>query len=208
MEINVTGVGKGSFKPDEVILNVNITATGSSYEEALKKGENSLENLINAVLLPNGFSKDDLKTNTFTIMENQKYNQESKNYEKDGYIFMQNGSFDFKYSVDMLDKVVGSISTLDNDSISFDFSFGLSNIDEVRKDLICKAYIDAKNKAQIVASCASLELNSCRIATLNDNSFDFNNARVLTASNNSFANNISPSDIDLFVNMQCVWVTK
>ena len=39
MEINVKGQGEKSYKPDQILFDINISNVYSKYEEALVKGE-------------------------------------------------------------------------------------------------------------------------------------------------------------------------
>lgn len=205
MEINVIGIGKGSFASDEVILNVNIRARGNTYDEALKNGSAAVDNLINAVLIPNGFKDEDLETSNFSITQNIKYNNENKLYENDGYLYNQNAVLRFDYDNEILSNIAVSISSMNKESIDFFFSFGLKNQDMIQNSLICKAFKDGKAKAEVIASCAEKVLGECMKVDLNTmfpaaflrTSFD------TMASSTSL--NINPKNVEVEVNLNMTW---
>lgn len=205
MEINVIGIGKGSFASNEVILNVNIRARGNTYDEALRNGSSTVDNLINTVLIPNGFKDEDLETSDFSITQNVKYNSEENTYENDGYLYSQNATLRFDYDNEILSNIAVSISSMNKESIDFFFSFGLKNQDMIQNSLICKAFRDGKAKAEVIANCAEKVLGDCVKAELNTM---FPTAFLRTSFDTmspSVALNINPKNVEVEVNLNMTW---
>ena len=78
MEIIVQGKGTEYFTSDEAILNINFYIKGQSYEEVLTEGVKNVEIFVNEVLLRNVFNKDEMKTRSYIIREDRKYNEIKK----------------------------------------------------------------------------------------------------------------------------------
>ena len=110
MEIIVAGKCTNSFVPDEVRLNINFFVKGNTYEEVLNKGTLNVQLFIEEVLLKNNFKKDDMKTRSFIIKEEKKYNEITRNYDFDGYSFSQDAILKFDYNSNLMANIIVAIS--------------------------------------------------------------------------------------------------
>ena len=87
MEIITTGIGEESYKPDQIILTLNFIFKDNLYDEVLENGTKSVLDFVNNILYKYGFSENDIKTKSFIIKEEQKYNEETRSYDFDGYSY-------------------------------------------------------------------------------------------------------------------------
>ena len=55
MEIIVQGKGIEYFTPNEVILNINFTTKGYTYEEVLREGTKNVQLFVEELLIKNNF---------------------------------------------------------------------------------------------------------------------------------------------------------
>ena len=74
MEIHVEGEALEYVSPDQVILNIEFKKKGESYNAVLNEGIESVKTFIEQILIPNSIDKEELKTRSFTIEEDKKYN--------------------------------------------------------------------------------------------------------------------------------------
>ena len=213
MEIIVEGNSKEYFIPNEVIITISFISSDKDYEEVMKKGIIKVNEFINDVLLKNSFNNTDLKTQTFIIKESKIYNENTHNYEFDGYIYEQNATLKFDYDNYLLGKIISDISKLENPPI-YKINFSIKNVQECHKLLLEKAYNDALEQAKIIASASNNELDKC--IKVNYKPFENNymieprfNMETLSLNNiEMIANIFTPEDIEITETLYCVWITK
>ena len=112
MEIIVQGKGTEYFTPNEIIISINFYKKGNSYEEVLNSGLMSVQNFVNNILLPNSFSKEDMKTRSFVVREEQKYDNMTREYSFDGFSFSQLASIKFDYDKTKLASIMEQLSKM------------------------------------------------------------------------------------------------
>lgn len=160
MEIIVTGKANEYFKPDQIILNINFYVKENAYEDVLIKGTNNVKIFIDEVLINNGFKNDDLKTRSFIIKEEKKYDNISNNYIFDGFSYNQEASLKFNYDKELLSKLMVDISKLES-APKYKINFGLINEKDIRKNVLTLSYNDALEKATILANASHKNILKC-----------------------------------------------
>ena len=105
MKIQVNGIAKKFVPPNEIILNIFFTQKGETYQEAVSKGLNNIYAFNSLVLIDNGLDENKLQTKSFSVNENQSFNDNTKNWEKDGYIFNQEAILKIDYDNNLLTKI-------------------------------------------------------------------------------------------------------
>ena len=160
MEIHVEGEALEYVSPDQVILNIEFKKKGESYNAVLTEGIESVKTFIEQILIPNGIDKEELKTRSFTIEEDKKYNNKLKKYEKVGFLFNQEAVLRFDYDKILLATIMISLSNLKNPPLCY-VEFGLKDKKEVQKNILSKAYEDAKIKAEAIAIASKKKLKDC-----------------------------------------------
>lgn len=218
MEIIVEGKGINSFVPDEVRLNINFFVKGITYEETLNKGTLNVQLFIEEVLFKNGFKKDDMKTKSFIIKEEKKYNEITRTYDFDGYSFTQDATLKFDYNSNLMANIIVAISKFSN-FLTCQINFGLKDEEKCRRTLLSSAYKDAENKAMIIAEAALKKLKCCQKVDFRPFTNDYvSNAmlgnemmyaeKYMKGAVQSIANNFTPEEIELTETLYCLWIAE
>ena len=217
MEIIVKGKGKETIKPNEIITTIQFIAKRNTYHEALELGLKSVDNFINELLIPIGFNKEDLKTKSFIIREETKYNETTRNYDNDGYSYNQTATLKYEYSIIKATNFIEKLSTLENPPLC-DFTFSISNSDEIRNIVLAKAYKDAESKASAIANAANSNLVSCEkidFEPFTDKYLSNSNLDIQPMmfqktmnSNPNIETILTPEDIEIEETLYCKWEAK
>ncbi len=218
MEIIVQGKGTEYFTPDETILNINFYTKGQSYEEALKEGVKNVENFINEILLNNGFNKDEMKTRSFVVKEDQKYNEITKIYEFNGYSFNQGAILKFDYDKEKIASIMEALSKLNN-APTCRINFGVKNEQECKRNILAKAYKDAEEQAQAIALASGKTLKQCMKVDFKPFSTEYISKTTFDSdlmyakevgfgAAKTIINTFTPEDIELSETLYCLWIAE
>ena len=218
MEILVEGKGSQYLTPNQIIFHFNFSVKGDTYQLVLEQGSKSVENFINEVLIKNGFSKEDLKTQNFVIKEENKYNNETGKYEFNGYSYNQYANVRFDYNKDLLGKLMEDVSKLENPP-TYQIAFGVKDEKVSRKEVLGLAYNDALDKASAIAlsagkilkRCTKVDSKSLDSVYISESSLDYSLmpqdrtvsdvASIITAS-------FTPEDIEITERLYCLWIAE
>lgn len=217
MEIHVEGEALEYVSPDQVILNIEFKKKGESYNAVLTEGIESVKTFIEQILIPNSIDKEELKTRSFTIEEDKKYNNKLKKYEKVGFLFNQEAVLRFDYDKILLAAIMISLSNLKNPPLCY-VEFGLKDKKEVQKNILSKAYEDAKIKAEAIAIASKKKLKDCiKTEFLKKSNSEFiSNFSIeegiitspLEVQTKNIVNTLIPEDIKLSEKLYCLWITE
>lgn len=215
MEIITTGIGEESYKPDQIILTLNFIFKDNLYDEVLENGTKSVLDFVNNILYKYGFSENDIKTKSFIIKEEQKYNEETRSYDFDGYSYNQTVILKFDYELEKLTNMMEDISKLSNPPY-YRIEFSLKDEEKAKKELISKAYMDAKEKANIIAAASGKVLKDCIKVSFKPLDIDFlsltsldNNTMYLKEASMPLMNKIfTPEDIILSETVYFLWTSE
>ena len=218
MEIIVQGKGIKYFSPDEVILDINFITKKNTYEEVLKEGIKDVEVFIKEILIKNDFKKEDLKTRNFVIREETKYNQETNQYEPNGYSFNQIASLKFDYDKELLANMMVSISKLEN-ALRCQINFGIKNEKECQRDLLAMAYQDAEDQAKAIALASKKTLKCCQKVDFKPFTTDYVSQagigsemmraeKAYYGASQKIVNTFTPEDICLSETLYCLWIAE
>lgn len=204
MEINTIGKSKGSFKPDEVRINLTFKARSRIYDEVLNIGNKSIDDFVNEVLIKLGFSKNDLQIRNLIVNEETKYNNQTNSYDLLGYLFESEALLKFPYDKDLIALFLKLINKLTN-SPQFVLNFGLIDEEKYRDELIEKAYLDSLDKATVIGEAANKKIVDVLKVSFQplDNLYSSNTSfdtRLMYMKHdeiNSFVNYLNPMDIEL-----------
>lgn len=209
MEIITIGQSKMMVTPDKIGININFQNRSKNYEEALQKGTRSINEFIEQVLIPLGFTKNDLKTNNIGIREEKRYDNNTNTYEIIDYIFQNNSLLEFPYDKDLLTLYLKQVSTLTNPPF-FNIDFNLENEEFYKKQLIEKAYQDALEKAEIIANTVNKKIKEILKVSYEPLNQEFSSRTSLNSEqimytnyNNidSFVNYLTPLDIEIEITL-------
>lgn len=219
MEIIVQGKGIEYFSPNEVVLNIHFYVKGSTYEEVLTKGVNNVMNFVNVILLNNGFTKDDLKTRSYFISEEKRFDEITRKYYPDGFSFNQNATLKFDYDKEKIAKIMDELSRLEN-APNVNINFGIKDAKECKRRILAKAYDDAKMQAEAIAlaagknlvGCAKVDFKPFTTNYFSESSFDGNvryKAKAMGVNNQeSLMTTFTPQDIELSETLYCLWIAE
>lgn len=218
MEIIVQGKGVKYITPDEIILNINFYTKGNNYEEALNEGVKNVQNFVDQIVLKNGFTKEEMKTRSFVVREEQKYNEITRNYVMDGYSFNQIAKLKFSYDKERLANIIEELSKLYN-APNCQINFGVKDEKECKKQILAQAYKEAELQAQAIAEAAGKTLKQCvkvdfkpfttdYISQSNFNSDVAYNGSYKLGAAPTIINTFTPEDIELSETLYCLWLAE
>lgn len=222
MEISVQGKATSFYTPNQVILNLRFVTKEQSYEEALASGSANVLGFINTILLKYGFQKEDMKTNTFYIQEEKKYDDDTNTYKLIGYIYHQNATLKFEYDKEKLSSIMEDISKMAQPPF-FEVNFTIKDLEKCKKDNLTKAYKDAEMQAFIIAQAAGTTLKQCIKTDFKPFTTDYisngYNSEILYKSKDLYGldtTNVSdtintvftPEDVMISETLYCLWVTE
>lgn len=169
MEINVNGQGEKSFKPDQIMLNVNISNVYSNYEEALIKGEECVLEFLE-LMKQFGFSFEDFKTVNYQIRDEIEY--KGNEHKKVGVRYTRGLNLKFDYDILKMSKMIEVSSKLKS-APKINVRYGLKNTKKAEMELFSDAYLNAKMQADIIASAAGLKVVKCAKTSISENSHNY-----------------------------------
>ncbi len=216
--LNIQGKGIEYFTPDEAILNINFYTKGQSYEEALTEGVKNVELFVNEILLRNGFNKNEMKTRSFIIREEKKYNEDTKSYEFDGYSFNQSAKLKFDYDKEKIANIMESLSKLNN-APACQINFGIKNVKECKRNILIKAYKDAEEQAQAIALASEKTLKQCMRVDFKPFTTEYTSQarfdsdlmyakKANMGATRAIINTFTPEDIELSETLYCLWIAE
>jgi len=160
MEIIVQGIAKKSYMPDEVNIQLEFYRKENTYAEALEKGTKDVEMFIEKVLKSMNLEKDILKTQSFRIYEETKFDYETKQEIKLGFVYSQGIVLNLDYSIEKMAEWIGNLVKLEN-APRCNISFKLKSEEKCKTEVIAEAFENAKKRAEIIARIEQKELKKC-----------------------------------------------
>lgn len=231
MDIIVEGIGKKHYKPDEVVINLNFYTKRSSYDEALEQGTKDVEVFISSVLEQMKINKDTLKTRSFRVYEETRYDYESKKQIKLGFAYTQDAILKFDYSMSTIAEFMDRVSKLQN-APKYLLDFNIKDIKQSKKEVLAEAYNNAREKAEAIASSANKQLKDCIkvdfrpfeervISNSKLNSLDMMSGEresmkigalqenaMMKTTRDVIQNIFTPEDVEIVEKLYCLWITE
>lgn len=218
MDIVVEGKASRYFKPDLVCINVNFYTLTESYETALEKGTKNVEQFIENVVEKLNFNKEDLKTRSFNIREENTYNMETKKYEFNGFSYSQSAKFSFDYDMKLIGEFMELTSKLENPP-RYQISFDIKNVMNAKSLVLADAFVKAEEKANMIAMAAGKKLKDCikidfrpfeeRVVSQSRMSETmYEKAKFGAEVSESIQNIFTPEDVEITETLYCLWITE
>jgi hypothetical protein len=225
MDIMVEGTGKRFYKPDEVQISLNFYTKTESYESALEEGTRDVQQFIENVLQQMQFSKEDLKTRSFRVYEEKKYDYESKREIKLGFAYMQGALLKFDYDINTMALFMEKVSKLSNPP-KYTVAFNVKNEQQSKNEAMADAYNNAKEKAEAIAKVAGKTLKEClktdfrpfeekvySRSALGSGIFEGENADFASvpkkmSAKDTITNIFTPEDIEISETLYCLWIAE
>ena len=218
MEIIVQGRGNEYFAPDQVVLSLHFVTKGETYEEVLNKGTENVQLFVEEILLKNGFKKEDMKTRSFVIKQETKYNEVTRTYDPDGYSYNQMVFLKFDYDKYFIANMLEDLSKFDMASM-YHMNFGLKDEKECRRIVLSKAYQDALDQAYAIAMAANKTLKYCQKVDFKPFTTDYVSQAVLdsnmlyaekaySGATQAIVDTFYPEDIEISETLYCLWIAE
>lgn len=226
MDIMVEGTGIRYYKPDEVEINLNFYTKTGTYESALEDGTRDVEIFIENILKQMQFSKEDLKTRSFRVYEEKRYDYEKKIEIKYGFAYTQSATLKFDYDINVVAEFMERVSKLKNPP-KYTIGFSVKNIQQSKNEALTDAYNMAKEKAEAIAKSAGKILKECiktdfrafeeRVYSRSSVNGIFEEekenlgvrfkAKEISAQD-TITNIFTPEDVEIRETLYCLWITE
>jgi len=146
-----------------------------------------------------GFSKEDLKTNSFNVnmqYENQKTANDVWKRVLVGYTYSHQLKLEFKRNQQELGKVLYALA---NSQLKpeIDITYTIMDIEKAKNELLARAVEDSKNKAKILAKASDVKLGDIVNIIYSKEEKSFVTAPVRAMALKGDARNDSAYDIDI-----------
>lgn len=213
MEINVKGQGKKSFKPDQIVFDINITNVYSKYEEALIKGEEIVLEFLNE-MKQFDFNFEDFKTTNYQIRDEIGYR--GSDHKKIGIRYSRGLKLKFDYDMEKMSKMVEVTSKLKN-APKINVRYSLKDKKSAEMELFADAYQNAKRQADLIAQSAGLKVVKCEKTSINEECVSYysrtcsENAMLAKCSSSAseiMAQTYTPEDITVEQEIYCVFIAE
>ncbi|MBQ9793164.1 MAG: SIMPL domain-containing protein [Clostridia bacterium] len=159
MDIYVNATGKKFYKPNQITLTFDFNYKSNDYETALSGGVENVTKYV-SFLQQQGFNKEDIKTLSFRVSENKIYNEATRKYYPDGFLFQQKANLVFDYDIKKLSTLMEETSKLDTPPVYF-IRFNLKNDKSAEEEILALAYKEAEFQAQAIAKASGKQLKEC-----------------------------------------------
>lgn len=157
--IRVTGKGKVSLKPDRIRLTITQTGLCAAYDTAVAESADRKQDM-NALFAALGFEKSDLKTLSFNV-DTQYESYQDKNHvwkqRLEGYRYTHRMKIVFPADHELLGKVLYAISHCPG-APEFSIEHTVSDPEEAKQQLLARAVIDSRRKAEVLTAAAGVSL--------------------------------------------------
>ncbi|MGB0403414.1 MAG: SIMPL domain-containing protein [Salibacteraceae bacterium] len=156
--IQVYGYSQMSISPDQVIFNLNIDATNKDFSVALDE-LNTQVNKLKKSLAASGITESDISTTNYNIREENKY--ESGKQVFVGFKASHGLQVKTVFNENNLKDVYAAIKESGVEA-NMQMSFGLSNPQQYKNDLIAQAVEDAFEKAKTLSQAGGVSLGGIK----------------------------------------------
>jgi len=155
-KFEILGVSKISTNADHTVLKITIGEEGDDYHKLVIEVNDKTET-IRKLLHQIGLSDEDIIISDFITRDNSAFGDFDNNTSK--YQVHRRIKVKYIFDKDLNSKIINKLATHPLHP-NFKFEFGLSDEKKIiiRNELIKKALVDAKNKADVIASTYNLKI--------------------------------------------------
>ena len=214
MKIIVEGNGEKSYKPNQVVLVFDFKTANVNYNKALELGVKNVAEYLE-FLLSMGFEKESFKTQSFRVSEDRHYDEQTRKYIKDGYVFTQCAKIEFEFDMVRLSKLMEKTAEFENPPI-YRINFNVKEEKQANEELLGLAYEDALFQATAIAKASGTTITGCKRVSFQPFDFSENmshssldgaimrNAKCCAAgTSESIQNTFVPEDVVLKQTVYC-----
>lgn len=160
MDIIVEGYGEKKYFPNQISLIFNFEIKKNEYEKVMEEGVAKVSDFMK-LLEDQKFSKKDVKTKSFKITEKTKYDDATRKYVFESFLYNQTLKLEFDYDMKKMASLMEDISKFDN-APKYSINFQVKSDDEIGKEIIKLAYENAKYQADAVAAACGKTIVDCK----------------------------------------------
>lgn len=214
-QLTVTGKGTLKVSPDWTRISFSMEGLEKEYDNAVQSS-NIATKEVKTVLATLGFEAKDVKTLSFKVQkEEEAYKDLRGNWKSRfvGYKYRHNMKIEFPNDNTLLGKILYQISHLKGIDSDFQISYFIRDMESAKNSLLANAVQDARNKANILAQAAGVELKE--ILSIN---YSWQNVELdlaiqpfgaiqenLQFSQDAYDVDIEPDDIDIEDTVTLIW---
>lgn len=223
MDIMVKGTGTRYYKADEIGIILNFRTNTDSYETALEKGTKDVQIFIEEILDQMNFSKEDMKTRSFRVYEDKRYDYKHNVEKSYGFVYEQMAKLKFDYDINVVAEFMDRVSKLSNPP-KYTISFNVKDEKKIKEEALADAYNMAKEKAEAIAKAAGKNLKECiktdfrpfEEKVYSNSSLDgemFAERRrgaagpEMASAERTIKTIFTPEDIEISETLYCLWIT-
>ncbi len=158
--IRVTGKGQIKVKPDMTRITLTLEDTGKEYDKVLKASAEGTE-VIKDIMEKQGFERSDVKTLSFNVdIENESYKDKNGGWKTRfaGYKYRHMMKVEFPSDHERLGRILYALANHSAVRPEFSFSFFVRDAEASKNELLGKAVVDAKAKAEVLTAAAGVQL--------------------------------------------------
>lgn len=156
-EINTAGIAKTTIKPDIAYVNIGVTSSKLTVNEAMNDVNAKLSTVMGA-LEKLGISSEDMQTASFWV--NADYDYQEMPARIVGYTVTN--IVKVKSNPEKISSVISTAAEKGANNF-YDLRFEVKNIEEVKASLLPKAIEDAKAKAEALAKASNKKVKDFRV---------------------------------------------
>ncbi|MCR5797861.1 MAG: SIMPL domain-containing protein [Eubacterium sp.] len=214
--IRVTGKGQIMTHPDMTRITITLQGVMPEYDATLEASADDTESL-KSIMERMGFTRTDLKTLSFNVdTEHESYRDKNDNWKSRfvGYRYRHTLKVEFPSDNKRLGKILYALANDNTIHPEFRFSFFVKDVEAAKNELLGKAVIDAKAKAEILASAAGVKLSdilsidySWGVVDLEVKTMglDIEEAECCVNESMAYDIDIEPDDIEMNDTVTVVW---
>lgn len=148
-EINVVGTASKGTDPDTLVVRLGVTTEAETAKEALDKNAVQMDGVIGA-LLDSGVSEDDISTSQFNLRPIYRGHDDGIRYQETivGYSVSNRVTVETMLLDAAADIIDRSVNAGANRVDSVQFMVSPEKHDEITRELVDAAVLDAKSRAQ------------------------------------------------------------
>jgi uncharacterized protein YggE len=206
--LSIQGQGEIKTNPDQIRVNVKLSAKDLKYRQAVRDLDNKVKSLQKA-LLKAGFEEDQLNTQNLNVSVNRIWGE--RTYQDSGFVARQELTLVFPYQAEKLMEAINAISRSEsNPEYHLNFSLSDESRKKMRNQLIEEAIADAREKAEIITKAAGTRITGIHSINYNaGNPVAYPMQKVMFESQarqqSDYSAEINPEEITLSDQITIVW---
>ena len=155
--LKVEGKGEVTVTPDVCKYSIRICKKNSDYSSCYNElNDDSVK--LRELLVKSGISADEIKTSIFSVSAVTVYSEELNTELPDGYEGIQKIKVEIPLDKKLMNTVLNAVATGFSDDLSISISFGVSDLEAIRRQLIRNSVAAARINAETISDAGGITL--------------------------------------------------